>query len=137
MNTFSQIFLKKQNSYPAPSACAWRPRRGSRVRRRLGQGGSGGAQGPACGKKQPHVARNLNKNLTYICDPFRPNSVWLKNALWFSHLLILDFFQHEKIRGLMNTNSEWLEESDPDDPPTQPENGEGRTSFPPPKRRRL
>ncbi len=53
------------------------------------------------------------------------------------HHLILDFFQHEKIRGLMNTNSEWLEESDPDDPPTQPENGEGRTSFPSPKRRRL
>ncbi len=53
------------------------------------------------------------------------------------HHLILDFFQHEKIRGLMNTNSEWLEESDPDGPPTQPENGEGRISFPPPKRRRL
>ncbi len=53
------------------------------------------------------------------------------------HHLILDFFQHEKIRGLMTTNSEWLEESDPDDPPTQPGNGEGRISFPPPKRRRL
>ena len=32
--------------------------------------------------------------------------------------LILDFFEHEKIRGLMNANSEWLDESDPDDPPT-------------------
>ncbi len=45
------------------------------------------------------------------------------------HRLILDFFEHEKIRGLMNANSELLEESDPDDPPTQSENGEGRT-FP-------
>ncbi len=53
------------------------------------------------------------------------------------HRLILDFFEHEKIRGLMNTNSEWLEESDPNDPPTQSENGEGRITFPPPKRRRL
>ncbi len=53
------------------------------------------------------------------------------------HRLILDFFEHEKIRGLMNMNSEWLEESDPDDPPVQSEDGEGRIPFPPPKRRRL
>ena len=53
------------------------------------------------------------------------------------HRLRLDFFEHEKIRGLMNVNSEWLDESDPDDPPTQSEIGGGRTSFPPPKRRRL
>ncbi len=53
------------------------------------------------------------------------------------HHLILDFFEHEKERGLMNANSEWLEESDPDDPPTQSEDGGERTPFPPPKRRRL
>ena len=55
------------------------------------------------------------------------------------HRLILDFFEHEKVRGLMNINSEWLEESDPDDPPTQPEAERGRAPFPPPKpkRRRL
>ncbi len=40
------------------------------------------------------------------------------------HRLILDFFEHEKIRGLTNANSELLEESDPDDPPTQSENGD-------------
>ncbi len=51
------------------------------------------------------------------------------------HHLILGFFEHERISGLMNTNSEWLEELDPDDPPTQSENEEGRFSFPPPKRR--
>ncbi len=53
------------------------------------------------------------------------------------HRLILGFFKHEKIRGLMYTNSEWLEESDPDDPPTQSEDEGGRTPFPPPKRRPL
>ncbi len=53
------------------------------------------------------------------------------------HRLILGFFEHEKIKGLMNANSEWLEESDPDDPPTQSENKEGRTPPPPSKRRRL
>ncbi len=47
------------------------------------------------------------------------------------HRLILDFFEHEKVRGLMNAKSEWLEESDPDDPPTQSEDGEGRVPFPP------
>ncbi len=52
------------------------------------------------------------------------------------HRLILDFFEHEKVRGLMNAKSEWLEESDPDDPPTQSEDGEGKAPFPPPKRRR-
>ncbi len=51
------------------------------------------------------------------------------------HRLILGFFEHEKIRGLMNTNSEWLEVSDPDDPPTQSESGEGRIPFPSPKRK--
>ncbi len=50
---------------------------------------------------------------------------------------MLDFFEHEKVRGLMTVNSEWLEELDPDDPPTQSENGEGRIPFPSPKRRRL
>ncbi len=34
------------------------------------------------------------------------------------HRLILDFFEHEKVRGLMNVNSEWLKESDPNNPPT-------------------
>ncbi len=53
------------------------------------------------------------------------------------HRLILDFFEHEKIRGLMNMNSEWLEESDPDDHlPNQRMEREGSPS-PPPKRRCL
>ncbi len=45
------------------------------------------------------------------------------------HRLILDFFEHEKTRGLIIKNSEWFEESDPNDPPTQSEDGEGRAPF--------
>ncbi len=52
------------------------------------------------------------------------------------HRLILGFFEHEKIRGLMNANFAWFKETDPDDPPTLAENEEGRTPLPPPKQRR-
>ncbi len=43
---------------------------------------------------------------------------------------IIDFFKHEKVRGLMKDNSDWLEVLDPDDPPMQSEDGEG--GAPPP-----
>ena len=46
---------------------------------------------------------------------------------------ILDFFEYERVRGLMGENSDWLEVSDPDDPPTQLEDGEGSIPLPPPK----
>ncbi len=53
------------------------------------------------------------------------------------HRTILGFFKHERVRGLMEENSDWLEVLDPNDPPTQSENGEGRISLTPPKWRHL
>ncbi len=41
------------------------------------------------------------------------------------HHLILNLFEHEKVRRLMEENSDWLEVLDPDDPPLQAEGGDG------------
>ncbi len=53
------------------------------------------------------------------------------------HHLILDLFEHEKARGLMAENSNWLEVSDPDDPPSQLEEESWEVSPPASKRRRV
>ena len=51
------------------------------------------------------------------------------------HHLILNLFEHEKVRGLMEENSDWLEVLDLADPPLQAEGGDG---VPPtPKQRHI
>ncbi len=41
------------------------------------------------------------------------------------HHLIFNLFGHKKVRGLLAPNSDWLEVSDLDDPPSQADDGEG------------
>ncbi len=46
------------------------------------------------------------------------------------HHQILNFFEDEKVKGLMAKNSDWLEVSDPNDPPSQREDGMGLPPAP-------
>ncbi len=46
------------------------------------------------------------------------------------HHQILNFFEDEKVKGLMAKNSDWLEVSDPKDPPSQREDGMGLSPAP-------
>ena len=49
--------------------------------------------------------------------------VWWRNKPF--HHLIFNLFGHKKVRGLLAPNSDWLEVSDLDDPPSQADDGEG------------